>query len=367
MNPSKDLTVDLILLYHNAKSNIVNSKDLDSLISEYYNIDSFIFDNNNETYINNFIDKFNIEHDDLVIFDKLKLNNYLENPNQFLNYNKGIILFNLSLSSDQELIDNINYLLVNYDNLVLNKFYDNYILYFSDQNKNHIDKNENKTKLFNKNLENIFIEDIQELLLWQKIQNIPHIIKNNDFYNKLQDDLKYNIIKKNPLTNNDLKTYEDSLNYDLNSANYQVMYNFSNIDIKDKMIEQNNIPQILNKFSDFNSYFNDILNDDKISSHNKISKLDKTDNLIHSITLNELFNVNNINNLYYLLQQKKNLDNNIIFKMSDISDNKIDIYNEKSNHSTDSEQFNSHIIYFINELMKAKIKKTIKLYNLTLS
>ncbi len=350
-----DSSIDLNKIYHNAKTNISNNNDLSELISKYYHLDSFLFDNNNEIYINHFIDKFNFDYDDLLIFDRLKLNDFLESPNQYLDYNKGLILFNLSDANNDLLINNINFLLSNYDDINLNKFYDNYVLYFNDKNEKQI--NQNQINLFNENLKNIFAEDIKDLLLWQKVQNIPNVIKNNNISKKLHDDLSYYGIKQNMhFDNYDLKPYEDSLLLDLNSNNYQVNYDFTNS--KFKKIDPEIHSEILNKFNDYNTYLNNILDELNIDKTDKI--INRSDNFVNTIELNDLFNQHKINNLYYHL--KKN--NNIIMKMNDINDKTIEIYNnDMSDRQIDQTQFTNHIILFINELMKAKIKKTMKLFN----
>ena len=49
------------------------------------------------------------------------LNTYYKNPLKLLNYNTGLITFDIGMTADEELNQIINLLFVNYDKLILDK------------------------------------------------------------------------------------------------------------------------------------------------------------------------------------------------------------------------------------------------------
>ena len=399
-----------------SKSKSKSKSDLKNLILSHYNLDSYDFSNNIENFKELFLSKFDINHHDLILLDKtIYLNSYLGKNDKFTKYNKGIILIDLGMLTDSEIISNIDYLYENYQYLSLNKIYDNYLLYFN----NKLDKVKdlaNKKEIFNSKLYDIFYEDLLDLNLWQKIMDIPNKIHSEQMIKKLEDDFNYtkNIKQHtyesfysgmNSKQDKDILSYEKSIYHDLNSDNYAI--NFLIDSDKIKTIDKTKIHLILNKLNEYNNYIDHIMNNLKKintnithfnhSNSNSNQKFDlrkdnntnfshigetktesKSNNQQQSQVLKiidpiELFNYSKINNLYMFLRSKSNESNiNYIFNMSDVFDNKIEISqiinptnstNKKKTLSSD--EFGNSIILFLNGLIKNKMKKLLKTYNLS--
>jgi hypothetical protein len=290
-----------------------NIYDLNHLIDKYYNIESYNFNNNINK--DDIFCKFNLDYDDYI--------NY--NSNNILNNNQGIISFNLSMVIDEKLQSNINLILNNYKDISLNKYYDNYIIYFNNKESNY--------NSFN-NLNHQFYNDIKDLLLYDKIKNIKNIINNERFDYKIKDDINF---LDNYYNNQINKSYNRSIILDIEKNNYTVNYVFTN-DIK--VINSN-----LKKYQDYNNYLNDII--DEIYGN----KLDSDNLLVESIF--------DPQNLYNKLNNKYNL----ILTMEDVFNKDMIINCDKKNEYPNYDKFLSNIIVFINELTKRKIQKIIKLFN----
>jgi hypothetical protein len=385
-------------------------------------LDSYDFSNDIENFKELFLSKFDINHQDLILLDKtIYLNSYLGKNDKFTNYNKGIILIDLGMLTDSEIISNIDYLYENYQYLSLNKIYDNYLLYFN----NKLDKIKdlaNKKEIFNSKLYDIFYEDLLDLNLWQKIMNIPNKIHSEQMIKKLEDDFNYtkNIKQHtyesfysgiNSKLDKEILSYEKSIFHDLKSDNYVINFLIESDQIK--TIDKTKIHLILNKLNEYNNYIDNIMNDLKKinpnvthfnhsnhsnhsnSNSNSNQKLDlrkdnntnfsyigetktdtevKANNQSQSQVLKiidpiELFNYSKINNLYMFLRSKSNESNiNYIFNMSDVFDNKIEISQiiNPTNKKTilSSDDFGNSTVLFLNGLIKNKMKKLLKTYNL---
>ena len=410
----------------NSKTDSNSKSDLKNLILSHYNLDSYDFSNDIENFKELFLSKFDINHHDLILLDKtIYLNSYLGKNDKFTKYNKGIILIDLGMLTDSEIISNIDYLYENYQYLSLNKIYDNYLLYFN----NKLDKVKdlaNKKEIFNSKLYDIFYEDLLDLNLWQKIMDIPNKIHSEQMIKKLEDDFNYtkNIKQHtyesfysgmNSKPDKDILSYEKSIFHDLKSDNYLINFLIESDQIK--TIDKTKIHLILNKLNEYNNYIDNIMNDLKKinqnvthfnhsnSNSNSDQKFDlrkdnntnfshigetKTDADVESKSNNqqqsqvlkiidpiELFNYSKINNLYMFLRSKSNESNiNYIFNMSDVFDNKIEISQiinpTNSTNSTNkkktilsSDEFGNSIVLFLNGLIKNKMKKLLKTYNLS--
>jgi len=400
------------------KSNTNSKSDLKNLILSHYNLDSYDFSNDIENFKELFLSKFDINQHDLILLDKtIYLNSYLGKNDKFTNYNKGIILIDLGMLTDSEIISNIDYLYENYQYLSLNKIYDNYLLYFN----NRLDKVKdlaNKKEIFNSKLYEIFYEDLLDLNLWQKIMDIPNKIHSEQMTKKLEDDFNYtkNIKQHNyesfysgmnSKPDKEILSYEKSIFHDLKSDNYVINFLIESDQIK--TIDKTKIHLILNKLNEYNNYIDNIMNDLKkinpnvthfnhFNNSNSEQKLDLRENyntnfshiaeskiesksnnqpqslsqILKIIDPSELFNYSKINNLYMFLRSKSNESNiNYIFNMSDVFDNKIEISqiinrtnstNKKKTLSSD--EFGNSIVLFLNGLIKNKMKKLLKIYNL---
>ena len=290
-----------------------NKYNLNNLIDQYYNIESYRFNNN-------------INRDDIFYKFDIDYNDYIHyNSNNLLNHDQGIISFNLSMIIDEKLQSNINLILNNYKDISLNKYYDNYIIHFKNKDSNNISLD---------NLNHIFYNDIKDLILYNKIVNIPIIIDNNNFFNKIKDDINF---LDNYYNNINDKLYNKSIILDIEKNNYSVNYIFdNNIDI---------INCDLNLFKEYNNYINLII--DELNSNT----LSESEYLIEHIF--------DPNNLYKKLYNKYN----IILTMNDVLDKNMIINYDKNNKFPNYDNFLSNIIIFINELTKRKIQKIIKLYN----
>jgi len=337
------ISIDLHKQYNKINSKNLNNinSNLKSLISQLYSIESYNF---NYININNFIDQF-IHNNNLSDNDLLLLNqNKLINQQLLDKYNQGLILFNLSCINDDNLIQSIYNILINYQDVKLNKLYDNYLIFFQDKVNefNQIDFQKLKNII-----SNIFKEDLNKLLLDQKIKLIP----NDKLKKKLKFDLEYSNLIKNiqyhryyfneNLINKDLINYEKSLYLDIFSDNYRINYIFDNYKIY-QYINEETLNDILNKLKNINfSFFSN-------QSDNKFN-------------LDDLFDINKLKSIYQTYNQ-----NQIEFIMNDVLDDKFNIVSRKKESLT-FENFYSNVIYFLNELIKRKIIKTVKLYNYTIN
>lgn len=290
----------------------MNKYDFNHLIDQYYKIDSYDFN----TYLNkdDIFYKFDLNYEDYI--------NY--NCNNILDYNQGLISFNFSMITDEKLQFNINSILNNYKDIKINKYYDNYLINFKIK-----EKNDSKN-----NLNEIFYNDIKNLLLYNKIKHIPILINNDRFYNKIKEDLNF---LDNYYNNIIDKSYNKSIVLDIESNNYKVEYIFNhNLEI---------IKSDLNKFKEYNNYINNII--DELCG-NTLSE--------SKYLIDYLFDPNDLYN-------KLNNEYNIIFNMDDVFDKDFTINYDNENNFPNYDTFFSNIIILINELTKRKIQKIIKLYN----
>ena len=124
------------------------------------------------------------------------------------------------------------------------------------------------------------------------------------------------------------------------------------------------------------------MNFSHISATESESNYQSKPDILKIIDPNELFNNSKIYNLYmYLTNSKSNLTNsksnltnsniNYIFNMSDVFDNKIEISQKinatnttNATNTLSSDDFTDSIVLFLNELVKRKMKKLLKTYNL---
>ena len=395
------ISIDLNKIYHNLNSDSEFEIKLDSktkfknLISSYYTSNTIDYTDDIITLKDDFISKFNIDNNSLLLLDKTKFPSPLGEENiKFQRYNQGLILIDMKMLIRDDIILNIDYIYENYQNISLNKMYDNYLLYFGDKSS-VLKKLADKKDLFNSKLYNIFYEDLVELNLWQQINNIPNKINSQQFIKKINNDINYmkNIKQhtyKNFYSNFNnqyeakIITYEKSIYYDINSDNYIVNYNLNNH--RQKNIDKTKYHTILNSLHQYYNYIDNLMsNIDKpisvlnsnITSKAKLSddfsylsnyeKLENKNDIIKIINPNELFNYSKILNLYSLLNTKSINNSNLdyIFKMSDVFDNKLEIIQVLSDNKNifTSDNFVNSTIIFLNELIKKKINKLIKSYN----
>jgi hypothetical protein len=355
------ITIDLHKLYNKndrTKSDFDMNK-FTSLVDEYYMIDNYNFTyTNNNIFKNYVIDKHNVD----IVIDNLN-NSKID---KILKYNSGIILFDLSIINDK--FKNIlNCIMDNYESIHLNKLYDNYLLHFWDL-KNLKNEYNNFDKFYN-NLINEFTSDIEDILLHQKIKNLPNIINNEKFKKKIDndinyiDDIKQNIYKSyyseekiNFRNFEDIVNYENELIFDLNN-NYSINYNINNNNYK--YIDSENYVKALTKLKNINDYIDSIyqnLDDNKQNSNKEFKG-----KFINEISINDMFNLHKLNNLFNSLSY-----DDIVYNMNDICDKKIKLYTEtekKENNNIDNNLFINQNINFLNEFVKRKTKKIIKLFN----
>ena len=388
-----------------------NSYNLTDLVRTYNNIDSFNFTNLFETYQDDLINKFNIDTtNDLVLFDKYRLiKSYYPDPTKYKSYANGLILFDTSMLSDAELYSNIDYLYTNYKKLILNKFDNNYVIYFSGLISDSIEpsversairsetdsversaiRSHNSAQLEN-NIKSVFEADLRNLLLYSKIRNIPSVFNNSNIQKKIGIDLEYaNNIKSNIFnyfytnqtksqtnqskSHTEYANYEQILKEDLSSDNYKVKYSINTT--SNKQVSTNSFRKALNRLSSYNEYINNIsdeinqnmksnLGSDQISNTTSKSNTD----LIKTIKVDDLFNLNKINDIYNLIKSSNKYNNSEIYlEMNDVRSKHIGIsLNQKQNQfdpNPSSEQFKNNIIMFLNELIKKKMVKIIREYN----
>lgn len=290
-----------------------NKYDFNHLIDQYYNIDTYNFNTN-------------LNKDDIFYKFNLNLEDYINyNSNNILDHDQGLITFNLSMITNEKLQSNINLILTNYKDITLNKYYDNYLIYFKNRENNDLSFND---------LNNIFYNDLKDILLYNKIKNIPSIIKNEIFSRKIREDIDFLDNYYNNLID---KYYSKSIILNIENNNYNVNYKFDhNINI---------IYSNLEKYKEYNKYIDGII--DELCGNT----LSESQYLVENI-FNPKDLYNKLNNKY-----------NIIFNMSDVLDKDFTINYDNKNEYPNYDIFLSNIIVFINELTKRKIQKIIKLYN----
>ncbi len=388
-----------------SQNELIN-KSLNELINKYYNINNYHFTKRPESYYEILIEKFNIGADDLVINDQISLiKKYLPKPERYLEYDQGLIVFDLSLVSEDILYKNFSLLISNYEKLSLNSLYDKYVIFFSGKKSTNSANQTNPTNSANQTnptnsanltnshiinftnlLKDLFKTDLNKLLLEQRIFNIPHFIKNEQMEKKINSDLVYaNYIRsshydrfynslnsfhgaKSPA---DIISYEKSLVIDLNSDNYKVAYVFNNEIFE---IDQSLVQNILNKLHEYNIYLNNIISDLDLSGI-KLSIVNSPDveTLVPNptdidliIEVNDLFDIDKLS-----LLEKTMKTNNLKILMDDVFDNNIGVkQSAETDQTTNTDQttktnpnFVLNIIVFLNELIKRKMIKTIKLFN----
>jgi len=326
---------------------IINNNNLQSILETYYSVDNYNFIND-ELIKEHIIDKFNKLDTELFILDKDFI---LNNTSQILSSSSGILLFDLSMTNDNQLYTNIHLLSKNYKNINLHLIEDNYILeYDTKENIDSIDKD-----ILQTNLKTIFSNDLQKLLLKQRINNIPYIIKNDRFSEKILEDLSFSnqYSYQNIFSNDSIANYKNNLKLNLNSDNYKVVYVF-NDDIQ--TIDKTLYDKILEKLKEFNTYIDDIvIQTNKCYSDSNI----QLDNITSDkqIDLKKLFEQNELNNFY--IENKSNLK----IEMSDVLNQTFSIVNIDDKIIT-IDKFYDNIVKFLNELVKRKINKIIKINNL---
>jgi hypothetical protein len=438
------ISIDLNRLYNNQINELLNDDksslnsinfkksqiELHELVNQYNSIETYNFTNNDtnelnnpNTYINDIIYKYNLDSStestesndkkNLILLNKFNLiNSFYKNPSIIKQYNSGLILFDNSMVSDNELYKIINLVFTNYDKTIIDKIYDNYFLYFHNKlsdtdtdtdtytdTDTHININ-----ILNYKLNQLFIDDLNHMLLWSKIKNIPFLLNNSKLNKKISFELSYTDqikeeiyqnhykqIKKNKNEKLYLSNYEKILKNDLSdeSTNYIVNYQLNlNSNFEYTISDHLNS---LNKLKEYNSFLDEIKHSININPSSEISNyrltesgqhkhFDNTkpsDKLIKVININDLFNMNKINDLYsFIINNVSNDSVNLQFKMSDVFDNKISIYENlenqimSDNNKIQTNQtnqnikiFNDQLIMFINKLLKKKITKTIRYYN----
>jgi flagellar biosynthesis chaperone FliJ len=308
-------------------NNSINKENKDDLLNNYYSIDNFRFSTYNITD-NDLKNKFNVDN----------IKNINQNTNNLIN----LLKFDYGVLYDSDYLYNKIYqILEEYNNVLLYKLYDDYLLYYSDRAKKN--NNINKDELFN-NLDNLFISDLQNSCGYQKFKNIDKLL-NNQIKDKLKDDLSYldkvrDTIYESFYKNMHIKFSQDILDYEkelreLKELKQEVEFN---LDFSNKKIS-NDYPVILEKLKTINDYVN------SLSSNNSTN--------INGIKVNDLLNYHKLTNIYELTISN--------YKMNHILDDRINLVHKNTNNTLD--QFLSSNITFLNELIKRKIKTVIRDYN----
>lgn len=333
-----DMSIDLKRIYVEEQDDGVNKKKILNSIMTLYNIKIYRFIDDIETFKYDIIEKFNIHDNDLKILNKTNfINNYMNKPEKYLYFDKGIILFDIGMIIDTKFLSNINFILCNYDEVILNRIHDNYIIYFNKK----LDRQDNKH--YDDKLLLVFENDIKHLLLTGKIKNIPFIIPNKHLIKKIKKDLDYleKINNHNYFKSSDMKEYKRGLINDISSSYYQVEYHF------EKYNHITNSDKVISKLNKYNSYIDNIILE---------TKMNKTNNGEYKVF--DLFNRNEINKLYHKIKE-----DGIIIKMNDVLDDNFKILDDEKTKNISFNNFMNGIIIFMNELIKRKIIKTIRLYN----
>lgn len=323
------------ILNHQSNTN----DDLESLLDSYYSINNYNF--SNEDHLQEYIyDKFNPLNRDLYILDKEYIINDI---NQILNSDSGILLFDLSMTNDDILYKNLYLLTTNFKNINLHLIEDNYIIEYDTKENNIIDKIKSDNSF-----RNLFTTDLNRLIVKQQINNIPHLIHNDRFISKLNEDLTFSNLKsfQNTPSVEIMNKYKKDLNLNLSSTDYKVNYVFT---VEAQHIENILYNNILNELDRFNTYIDNIVD--------RIYKIDN--NISKQIRIKDLFNCNYLNDLY---TKDQTIDQLI---MSDVLDKTLNI-KSINNKLLTIDQFYNNMLRFLNELVKKKIIKVIKLNNLNL-
>lgn len=415
----------------------ITPEDLENIFNKYNTIGSFNFNDSNK-YLMHIYSKYNIENNgsDIILDNKTTIiNKYYKNPKEILLHVKGSLLFDNSMILDDKLREIIDLLQTNYNTLILNKLYNEYVLYFDDVEKQNI--TEQELKLFNDELNTLFYGDIKEQLLYSQIKNIPQLINNEELNKKIVPELNYVDYVKNSIYQNQYlglqikdklwSNYEQLLyiennnennnnhNNNTNNFNQQNYRQLSDTQLVDTQttntylanIQTTNKQQIqyqinllesvpytisdkieaLTNLHNYNNKLNEIVreiyyhNDDLIDIENyeansNIKNHNQT--LLKKISLNDLFNIHKVTNLFNFVSDKvfgnKNYSDELVFSFNNIFDENIYIYvNVASKEEKKQKQhiqienteskFVDKIIMFTNKLLKKKIQKIIRKYN----
>ena len=308
-------------------------KNIDKYLKIYYKINNYIYNNFFDKYYNDILYKYNID-----IYNDLIINNRNFHKNEIKKYKKGLFIFNLSFVINKYFFDNIKTIFLNYKTLILNKLFDNYILYFD--NIDNIDYTYNKNIILN-----IIYEDLIYFNIYQKIKNIfkkfYFIKKFKDYLNNIDIVLsnKYNLYYSN--INNNLINYEKYI-----YINNYIYYFNNNINFN---IDLYNINTILSKLYYKNLYLNDIIKNNIFKIKNNF----ELDEYIVKIDIKNIFNYNELKNLYKY--------KNFYYKMRHIFDDTIYIC-KTDNFDIEENIFIINNVKFINELIKIKIKNIINIF-----
>lgn len=387
------------------ESNIPRSKEekfldvkLANLMDEYNSVDIFNWNIDSSHYLSDIIYKYNIDitdNNNLVLNDKIKLvNSFYKNPQKILSFNKGVIVFDNGMILDNELREILNLVFANNKEMIMNKIYNEYVIYFNLISNQLAKQVETNSKInfnqFNEKLNTIFIDDIDNQLLFGKIKNIPNIIRNEKFNKKIFPELKYfeNIQKniynnyyKGIKHNNEWSNYEQLLysenlinssknNSSICSIDYRINLN------DDQTFTIPNKTKALNILHEYNNNLNLIQQHMQTNQFDQFDHLDQinvSNKLLKIILLDDLFNVHKLTDLFNFIIQKKTLNSTTFhLKMDKVLDDNVYIYENLNYENNDlfdgtknnnSNNFSDNIIMFINKLLKRKIQKIIRQYN----
>jgi hypothetical protein len=295
--------------------NFDNLHNLNDLITEYYTIDKYEFDDNYKR------------------LEEYILKKFKKNTNQ-------IFKFNLSMIND-ELYNKIEKIVNNYKKAFLYKIDDNYIIKY----RNFIDNNY-KSNNFKINLNNIFYNDLSNLINLKKINKIIDTIDVDIIKNKLYNNLLYTKSIKACIYDNFYKNIKNNhiiTNYldTLNAEDYTIFFNIKSDNTEHNINEFKNV---LNKLENINNNINNI-----ITNNN---------NFKNEYNINNLYNISYINKIY---KNIKDDTKDIYIKMNDIYDMNFELI-KKENYSKNNitlNQFTNQIVEFLNRFLKKKITKII--------
>ena len=284
---------------HNLQ-NYDNFNNLNDLITEYYNIDKYDFDNNYKRL-------------EEYILKKLKKNN-------------KIFKFDFSMINDK-LYSDIENIINNHKKAFLYKIDDNYIIKY--RNYNNYQKS-NNLKI---NLNNIFYNDLIKLINLKKINNIIDIIDVDIIKKKLNNSLLYAKNIKSCIYDNYYKNINNDhiiQNYldTLNSEDYTIYFNIKSENRFDTNHNTEEFKNVLNKLENINTNINNI-------------KLIKSD-------IDNLYNISYINKIY---KNKKDM----YIKMDNITNRNFELIEYESQNDITLNQFTNQIVEFLNRFLKKKI------------
>ena len=337
---------------------MIEDNIIKKLLNEFYNIKNYIQNNIYSKYYYDILNKYNITEYDMII--DYNNNNYKDD--NIKKKDKGILIFNIVNLLNDKLINIINILGQSYDLLILNRLHDMYLIYFD---KKKEDINNNKYDLI---LKKICYNDIRKLILYQKIKNIPNLIKNNKLKDKINEEIKYIDIIDNFIhnkffsnINNNKIEIIDYANILINNLNIDsIEYIFNNkLQYNSLLNNSKNFIYILDKLNSYNNYLTSIIDFNDLFKYNVANNI-IPEKSIMELNLDDLFNLHKINEIYTYI--KKTDNSNIKFMMNSILDNKINIINNKD-LCMNEELFINNIIFFLNKLIHYKIKKIIYKYN----